>query len=342
MKIKDARRIASQWLEKNARSMDGYVGAYLSGSTAWADPNAEFRRGSDVDLFVIIDAQSIPNSPGKIPVNDVVLEVNFVGWNTISDPSEILKDYHLAGAFVCDGLLEDPEGRIANTRQAVAKDFSNPDQILQRCSHAKSRATSFISQFRQHTDLHDKVTCLFFGAGVCAHMILVADQTNPTIRRRYVEMQKSLQAHEQLEFHEQLLNSLGSAHWTAQTANQLLQDVASSFDLACSVLHSPYQFAADMTKAARPIAVGGSLEIIEAGFHREAAFWLIAVAARSRAVVAQDGTADQLRDVDIGLWRLLTHLGIPDTTAMDKRAIQVEADIEDCWTICENIVRGSA
>ncbi len=342
MNIKDAREIAAHWLEENSSKFDGFVGGYLSGSAAWGDPGAEFRPGSDVDLFVVIDGQSLPNRLGKILVNGVILEINFIGWNTISDPDKILADYHLAGAFVCDGLLVDPDGRIANIRHAVASKFADPNRILQRCLHAKNRAKSFISQFKQHTDLHDKVTCLFFGAGVCAHMILVADQSNPTIRRRYVEMRATLRLYGKLDFHERLMNSLGSARWTKQTANQLLQDVASSFDLACSVIRSPYQFESDMTKAARPIAIDGSVEIIEAGIPGEAAFWLVAIAARSRAVVAKDGTTVQLREVDVGFWRLLAHLGIPDAIAMNERAIQIEADIEECWSVCENIVLGSA
>lgn len=342
LKIKDSRAIAAKWLDENCNSLNGYVGGYLSGSTAWGDPDAEFRLGSDVDLFVVVDGQAMPERPGKTLVDDVVLEINFIDWNSISNPDDILSDYHLAGAFVCDGLLRDPDGRIAGIRQAVAKEFAAPDRIMQRCAQAKDRATSFIAQFRQHTELHDKVTCLFFGAGVCAHMILVVDQKNPTIRRRYAEMQKTLQAKGQLELHERLLKTLGSADWTKQIATQLLQDVATSFDLACLVMRSPYQFASDMTEAARPIAIGGSQEMIDASLHREAAFWLVAIAARSRAVVVQDGTPEQLREVDAQLWRLLDQLGISDDSAMDWRAMTIEADIEACWNASERIVYGQA
>lgn len=340
LKIKEARNIAARWLAENSGGFEGYVGAYLSGSTAWGDPSAQFQAGSDVDLFVVIDAQTLPHRVGKTLVNGVVLEINFVEWVAISDPEALLGDYHLAGAFICDGLLDDPEGRISDIREAVAGDFAKPDRVLQRCLQAKSRAKSFIPQFKQHADLHDQVTCLFFGAGVCAHMILVADRQNPTIRRRYVALQTVLQHHGRLEFHERLLASLGSAHWTDQTAQPLLEDVASSFDLACGLMRSPYQFASDMTEAARPIAVDGAAQMMAAGYPREAAFWLVAIAARSRAVVAKDGSAEQLAQVDVRFWRLLAQLGVPDLEAMTARARQIEADIDASWAVCEAIIYG--
>lgn len=341
MKIGDARALAAKWLAENFGKLAGFLGSYLSGSTAWGDPQAEFRAGSDVDLFVVLDVNELPNAPGKIFWHGVVLEINFITYQSIANPEQILGDYHIAGAFIANGLLSDPEGKIAKIRQTVAAEFSAPSRILQRCLHAKTRAGSFITQFRQSTQLHDKVTNLYFGAGVCAHMILVADQANPTIRRRYAQMQKSLQHHGELAFHEHLLTSLGSNNWTQKTAIDLLAQVATSFDLACAVIRSPYQFASDMTKATRPIAIDGAAEMIDAGYHREAAFWLVAISARSRAVVAKDGSAAQLDSVDAALSELLAYLGTPDIAAMNERATRIEADIENCWALCEKIASGN-
>lgn len=337
MKIKDARNAARCWLAENAIELQGFAGAYLSGSTVWRDPDADFALGSDIDLFVVIDGAAPPDRPGKTLWRGVILDINYISLASIADPARILGDYHLAGAFVRDGLLSDPVGALAEIRHTVARDFARRDCILQRCANAGRRAIGFVEDFHRHTALHDRMTDLFFGAGVCAHMILVADQANPTIRRRYVEMRRSLERFGRLDVHQRLLGTLGSRNWTRSEADRFLKGTARAFDQAISVIRSPHPFASDTTAEARPVAVDGAAEMIDAGFHREAAFWLVAVTARSRAVVAVDGSAAQLGLLDEHVRSLLSGLGIDDDAAMIQRARQVETDVADTWAVCLEI-----
>ena len=44
-------------------------------------------------------------------------------------------------------------------------------------------------------------------------------------------------------------------------------------------------FAADLTPAARPVAIDGSRELVDGGNHREAVFWVVATAARCQAAL---------------------------------------------------------
>ena len=75
MKIEEARGHACGWLEQNSGQLAGFVGAYLAGSTAWADRKAEFRAGSDVDLLVVVNG---PDLPKNCPWSD-----NFTGNDRI-------------------------------------------------------------------------------------------------------------------------------------------------------------------------------------------------------------------------------------------------------------------
>lgn len=342
MKNKQARLLANQWVSENKPDIDGFVGAYISGSVAWSSAGSSFNPGSDIDLFIVVDCKNIPVSPGKILWNDVILEINFVALNSISDSRKILSDYHLAGAFVADGLLDDPTGVIAKIRHEVQKDFANPTMIITRVKHAKSRASDFINQCNDQIEIHDKITFLFFGAGVCAHMILVSDLENPTIRRRYVEMKKSLTKHNRLDLHESLLASLGSKNWTQEVANCHLKNVATCFDIACSVIKSPYQFASDMTISSRSIAINGAEEMINSGHYRESAFWLIAIMARSRAVIAVDGNKTQLQMTDDLMDRLLIALGIVNDESIQGKIQEIEANILECWNFCTTVISSRA
>jgi len=44
-------------------------------------------------------------------------------------------------------------------------------------------------------------------------------------------------------------------------------------------------FAADLTPAARPVAIDGSRELVDGGNHREAVFWVVATAARCQTAL---------------------------------------------------------
>lgn len=256
----------------------------------------------------------------------------------IADVNAVLSDYHLAGAFRCDGILADPTGTITTLRRQIDREYATPHWVQQRCSQARIRAQQRVTGFRDEKALHDKVTTLFFGAGLCPHMILVADLANPTIRRRYVASGLVLKRRSNPDLHERLLATLGSRTWSRRKAENHLAYLAEAFDMACSVLRSPYRFASDMSLAARPIAVDGSLEMIQSGFHREAAFWLIAIMSRSRAVVTMDGSSDQMAWMDKAYWRLLHALGIENEEALNERADQALADITVCWDWCCDVL----
>lgn len=333
-----ARYIATDWLSANAAGMPGFAGAFLSGSVAWMQPDAPVRRGSDIDIFVVIEGSDLPSRSGKLCWKGAVLEINYLNLETISNVKAVLADYHLASAFRCDGLLADPTGKITVLRHEIGREFAKACWVRQRCSQARDRARERVLGFRGADALHDRVTTLFFGAGLCPHMILVADLANPTIRRRYIASGSVLKRYHRLDLHEQLLSTLGSLNWSRQMAQNHLADVAAGFDLACSVLRSPYKFASDMSLAARPVAIDGSLEMIQSGFHREAAFWLIAIMSRSRAVIAMDGSADQITCIDKVYWRLLHALGIENEQVMDMRADQAFADITACWDLCCELI----
>lgn len=335
---RDACGIALDWLSANITEMPGFVGAFLSGSVAWMPSDAPVLAGSDIDIFIVIDGADLPTRRGKLRWNSAVLEINYLSLEAISDVTAVLSDYHLAGAFHCDGVLADPAGKIAEIRRQIGRDYANPYWVRQRCSQVRDRAQQRLAGFRNVEALHDQVTALFFGAGLCPHMILVATLSNPTIRRRYAAAGLVLKRCRKLDLHEQLLATLGSRAWSRQTAESHLADLTAAFDLACSVLRSPYTFASDMSLAARPIAIDGSSEMIQSGFHREAAFWLIAIMSRSRAVIAVDGTAHHMVWMDRVYWRLLHALGIENEGAMNKRADQALSDITDCWDLCCDLI----
>ena len=338
MKITDIKALTRQWVDENISHSTGFIGAYLTGSTIWKSDDDVHAPCSDVDIFIVMQTDELPARIGKIIWQKLILEINFVQLSAISDPYAILAQYHVVNAFYKNSILVDPLGRLARIHNIVSAHFAEPQWIAKRCQDAKQNARNWLKAFGRATELHDQITALFFGAGVTTHMLLVAGLKNPTIRRRYVECSILLHQYNLQDIHEKLLATLGSQNLSQQTVSQHLNKLDRHFTTACKVMKSPYMFAADMNVDLKSIAIGGSAEMIEEAYHREAVFWLIAIYGRSRAVIFSDGTKAQLNAIDADLWCLLTDLGIGDLKDMQRRAKMVEHDIETIWQVAQKII----
>lgn len=331
--IQNARDIAYDWSEQEAGNIPGFVGTYLTGSVAWRNTADIHPASSDVDLIAVVDSGNVPDNLGKFLFEGILLEVGFVSLADISEIDTILADYHRAGAFRKTTALFDPAGKITEIQHAAEARFANPGFVLQRLEHARQNAFDHLGNFANANALHDQVTALFFGASITTHMLLVAALENPTVRRRYIASRAVLEHRGNLELHESLLATLGSRDLDVATVQEHLDALARHFDIAGSVMATPYRFEADMRPAARVVAIGGTQEMIDQGFHREAMFWLLAVFCRCRAVLTVDASKDALAGFDVDFWILLNALGIHSQVDMDVREGQSRRDIEQVWQV---------
>ena len=151
-----------------------------------------------------------------------------------------------------------------------------------------------------------------FGTGITTHVLLSAALRNPTVRARYVAVQDVLAEHGRLDFHEELLNSLGADRLSRDRVREHLARDGEVFDIAARRDRSRFPFASDLSPAARPIAIDASSDLIERGLHREAIFWIAVTQARWALVLAP-GVPDGYRE-------LLADLGIATAEAVRKRS----------------------
>jgi hypothetical protein len=77
-----------------------------------------------------------------------------------------------------------------------------------------------------------------------------------------------------------LLDQLGCRQVAAAVVRQYLDAMSTAFDDAAALGPAPFPFAADLTPAARPVAVDGARALLGTGDHREAVFWLVVTFAR--------------------------------------------------------------
>jgi hypothetical protein len=345
VKVWEAREVAARWVAEHAGEIPNFVGAFISGSVAWLPLDADLPATSDVDVMVVIADERVPPKPGKILYDGVLVEITFLSRNQISSSEKVLASYHLAGAFRTNTVLADPTGRLTELQAETARKYSERPWVRRRCADAERRIADGLASVQQPRPLYDQVMGWVFATGVTTHVLLTAGLRNPTIRLRYLAARTLLHTYGRLEFHEELLRLLGCAHLSRARAAQHVRAMAEVFDAAATAVTTPFLFATDITAEARPIAVGGSLDLIEEGNHREAVFWVVATYARCLKILATDapastraftpGFADLLGDLgftspaDVTRRAQDVHDFLPRLSEMKEEILAVNPDIED-------------
>ena len=191
---------------------------------------------------------------------------------------------------------------------------------------------------REAPSPYDRVTAWLFAAGGTAHLPLVAGLQNPTVRKRYLAARELLAAYGHQDCYAPLLNLLGCATISQAQVAGHLDALAAAFDAAATALRTPIFFAANLTPAARPVAIDGSRELIARGDHREAIFWIVATYSRCLQVLHRDAPAELHARHTPGFRRLLADLGIASRADLQRRGEAVAAFLPAAWAVAEAIM----
>jgi len=338
MKVKQAKAVARQWVVEAAGTIPGFVGAFSHGSINWLSDEAILPPTSDVDIMVILADPNPPVKPGKFIYRQVMLEVSYLPQDQVQSPDQILGNYRLAGSFQTAQILADPAGRLAPLQAAVAGEYARFPWVYARCEDARRNILRHLQSLREADPFHDQVTAWLFGTGVTTHVLLVAGLQNPTVRQRYRAARDLLLEYGYGNFYERLLTLLGCAQMDPARVEQHLAVLAAVFDIAKTVIKTPFPFASDISDQARPIAIDGSRALIERGDHREAIFWIVATYSRCQKVLYHDAPAAVQEQFQPGYRQLLADLGIHSPDDLRQRSEQVKAFLPQLWQVTEAIL----
>lgn len=338
MKVIEARRAAAEWVWKHAASEEWFRGAYYSGSTVGMADDAMLPSSSDIDIVVVTAEEEPPVKPGKLVFQDTLIEVTLLSWNEIASAEKVLASYHLAGSFRRDTIITDPTGQLRKLLADVGPRFNEWSWVRRRCENARDRIINGLGGLDVHAPLHDRLTGWLFPTGVTTHVLLVAALRNPTIRLRYAAARDVLEEYGLHDVYPQLLHLLGCSHLSASRVEHHLGELTRTFDAAADVVQTPFFFRSDITVLSRPIAIDGSRDLIHAGKHREAVFWIAATFARCHQIFAAD--APHLQQLHLpALLALTDDLGVTDSSAMAVRAEAVLQFMPRLWDAAERILQ---
>lgn len=324
MQASEARAIARQWVDEALESLTGVRGALWHGSIITMADDDALSPASDVDIVLLVDDPDAQPTPGKVDVNGVLLDVSCVPWEQVSSPEAVLADQSLAPTLRNPEIIVDPHGEIARIQREVAAGFAKRSWVERRCESTTHRLLRNIGSLDPARPYPDLVSAWLFATGLTTHVLLVAGLRNPTVRKRYLAVREMLADYGHPEWYIELLELLGCTEMTQARAREHLAVLANAFDAAIPAVRTPFFFASDITEEGRRISIDGSRDLIEAGNHREAVFWLVATFARVQPVFHHDAPEMEQR-YDPGFRALLADIGITSLDDMQRRGAEVEA-----------------
>jgi hypothetical protein len=335
--LKRAKEVARQWVAEWVREAPGFYGAFFHGSANRLRDDATFPPTSDVDIMVVF-ADPPPVKLGKFIYRDVMLEVSFLAWDQIQSPERILGQSHMAGSFRNPSIISDPSGQLTRIHEVVSRDFAKRPWVHKRCEHARDKVLRNLQGLNASDLFHDQVMAWLFATGVTTHVLLSAGLKNPTVRTRYVATRELLAEYGHSDFYYTLLEILGCAQMRRSHVEHHLAALADAFDGAKEVIETPFFFASDISDIARPIAIDGSWELIESGYHREAIFWMVATYSRCQTVLYHDAPQEMQDRFSPGYRELLADLGITGLGDLQRRSAQVKGLLPSVWEVAEAII----
>ncbi|MET8836255.1 hypothetical protein ABZV78_20365 [Micromonospora sp. NPDC004540] len=285
MRVGAARAVAVEWVREEMRRDPSTGGAFFSGSTVDLPDDAVLPSWSDVDVLLVRDAPAA--KVGKFVHRGVLLEVSALTWAELGSPEDVLGSWVFAPMFRTDTVIADPSGRLAAVRERVAAGFADPAWVRRRCAGVRRRIEDGLARLDERASLAEQVLAWVFPTSVLAVLPAVAGLRDPTVRRRYVRAREVLAAHGFGDRYEELLASLDGGGVGPGRVREHLAGLAVAFDEAARVARTPFPFRADLS-AGRPVVLDGSAELVAAGAHREAMFWVVVTYARCHAVLAAD------------------------------------------------------
>lgn len=339
MRVSEAIALAGRWVQETGSGFPGFRGAYLAGSInemAREDPFPPFK---DVDIYVVVeDPAGVAIPQKKFLYEGVLLEWVCQSLQEHLSPEAVLASANAGNVARCE-ILSDPTGFLESLRATVAADYARTKWIAARCEQQKYLLSNTLAQPDAHPD---PVFVLGFTVLFLGGVVALASLRTPTVRRCLALTEELLHDHGRPDLQEDLLEVLGSARMEREQVIGHLQECGHAFDRSVEVITTPFYTSWNLDAGARRYLVDGSYEMIDAGSHREAMFWISMMHSVSHTAIQNDAPEGDKSHYRAGMERLRTALGIPTDTEWRAR-IELARTVSDrVFRFADEVVARSA
>jgi hypothetical protein len=340
MTVGEAKAIAREWVLEHASQVPGLQGVFTAGSTNWRSDDSEHSHLSDVDLFHVVTgdpAQAMRQE--KHIYRGVLLETEAVGHESFVNAEAALGAWRFAAHFSVPSVVYDPSGHLSEVQKSVATHYAEREWVRRRCNALVSEARQGAAGMRGPGAFDDRLGAFFFAANLVGQLPLIASLRPPTVRKSFMLFSDAMRAIGHPEIANDMFDYLGSSRITGQEAERLLEAATAVYDRALEVHNEPSAHDYDLCPAARPVMIGGCRDMIDRGYHREAAMWILATHWIPTMCLRLEVPEEYDRTWRAPFQRLLDILGIGSAEAIAGRHDAALDLLARTMAVAEEIIR---
>lgn len=306
--VGEARAIATRWIDTSPLP---FIAGFIGGSAAYADENSLHEPASDVDCYLVVEGSPPEGKIGKINISGLLLDVSWIPWATIEDAET---DAIFASLLHFGQVISDKNGRLTAVKQEIDSNFHLPTQVAGRLESIRRKIRRGLPVDTINLAPPEQVMNWLFPATLATHIPLIAACVPLTVRKRFVAAKHVMAP----AAYEGMLTLFGFDSVTHDQAQNWLNETATLFDSTTAIASgSKRPWASDIQQDARCIAIGGSQQLIDSGFHREALYWIIATSAR--CLVARADAEDNSGMFQASFEAMLDTMGLRQAESLSRR-----------------------
>jgi hypothetical protein len=185
-------------------------------------------------------------------------------------------------------ILADPTGILAPLQRKVAAEFGRRRWVQARCEAEKVSAAKHLAAMRGAATPQERLDAVWAFLGALSGLLAVAQLKRPTTRRTLTLLREMLEGQGRPDLHEAALAVMGSAHMSREDVQAVLDLSVAAFDRSVEVYRTPTPYGFTIRPHLRPYLAEATREMIEEGNHREAMYWIAALAGESYLVLQND------------------------------------------------------
>jgi hypothetical protein len=306
--------IVREWVDLHARHLPDFAGAYLWAGITALPADAPFPLYRDVDVVVVLP-EGAQDDTVEVFYRGVMLEVISIDLKAHQDAEAILANPSHGPNMAATQILADPTGILTPLQQKVAAEYGRRRWVEARCEKEKASADKHLAAMRAASTPRERLDSVWAFLSALSGMLAVAQLKRPTTRRTLTLLREMLEAQGRPDLHEEALALFGSAHMSRADVQATLDRSVIAFDRSVEVYKTPTPYGFTIRPHLRPYLTEATQEMIDEGNHREAMFWISALAGESYLVLQNDAPAVEKAEFAAQLWAMHAALGYAGASA---------------------------
>ncbi len=301
-------------MDLHARHLPDFAGAYLWAGITALPPDALFPLYRDVDVVVVLP-EGAQDDTVEVFYRGVMLEVISIDLKAHQDAEAILSNPSHGPNMATTQILADPTGILTPLHRKVAAEYGRRRWIEARCEKEKGSADKHLDAMRAASTPQERLDSVWAFLSALSGLLAVSQLKRPTTRRTLALLGELLDVQGRSDLHEAALTLFGSAHMSRADVQAMLDRSVIAFDRSVEVYHTPTPYGFTIRPHLRPYLAEATQEMIDEGNHREAMFWISALAGESYLVLQNDAPNEEKPEFAAQLQAIHAALGYIDTSA---------------------------